>query len=85
MGGKEGERVGTVPQIALNLDLSSDLLLDLARDELGLVHAFESDDIVRLDFCPSEIDPTELSLAERTADLELRERPVVVWSRTAEP
>lgn len=73
---------GDSPEVTLNLNFSSDLLLDLAGDDLGLVHALEGDDVVRSYLGPSEVDPTELSLSEWTTDLELGERPVVMLAGT---
>ena len=52
-----------LPQVLLNLDLSSDLLLYSTRNDLALVQAFQRNNEVRWCFCTSKVDSTEFALA----------------------
>jgi hypothetical protein len=81
--GCQDVKASHAPEVALDLDLPPDLLLDLGRHKLVLIHALESDDVVGCDLCPSQVDSTELALSERATDLELRQRPILVRSKTA--
>lgn len=59
----EVSRDADVPQVLLDLDLSSDLLLYSTRNDLALVQAFQRNDEVRWCFSASKVDSTEFALA----------------------
>ncbi|KAF5315292.1 hypothetical protein D9619_007381 [Psilocybe cf. subviscida] len=64
-----------VPQVLLDLDLAPDLLLDLGRDDLGLVERLHGEDELGLDFGAHHVDAPELALAEGPPDVEVVQAP----------
>mgnify|MGYP006876508403 CR=1 FL=1 len=62
--------VSASPEVLLNLNLSSHLLLDPSRDDLLFVQALERDDEMRSRLGPSEVDPSEFPFPEGSPDRE---------------
>lgn len=59
-----------IPQVALNLNFSPQLLLNLSFHQLFLVQTFKCDDEFGLGSGPCHVDPSELSLSQRSTNLE---------------
>ena len=62
-------------QVALNLNLPTELNLHIVLDELALVQDLERDDELRL-LLPREIDVAKLAFAQRFPDFEVIDRPL---------
>lgn len=62
-----------LPQILLNLNLPSYLLLNFAIYDLGLVQALESYDEMRGSVCARQVNASKLSFAKWTADGEVNQ------------
>lgn len=61
------------PEILLDLDLPSDLLLYSVLEDLGLHQAFQRDDVLRA-LRPRQVDTTELSSSQRFSDFKVGQR-----------
>lgn len=70
---EQAQDVG-VPEMGLDFDLPTELVLDPVFDELRLEEDFQTDDVLCL-LLAGEIDGAELALPKRLADLEVVERP----------
>ena len=63
-----------VPEVALDLDLAPQLVLDLRRAQLAFEEDFEGDDVAALAL-PREVDAAKLALAQGATDVKVREGP----------
>lgn len=70
---EKSENVG-VTKVALNLDFSSQLMLDLSFDQLLLVEDLQTDNIFGA-FLTCKIDTTIFAFAKWLSDFEIVERP----------
>lgn len=65
----------SVPQVRLDLDLSSKLVLDSGPEQLVLLEHLQRYDVVGL-LLSRQVHRTKLALAQRQTDLEVRQAPV---------
>lgn len=63
------------PQVLLDLNLSSNLLLHLALDDLGLVETFEGEDVARRALCADHVHTAKLAFSEWPAHVKVGQVP----------
>ena len=63
----------------LDLDLSSELMFHLSLDQLRFEEDFQRDDVLALLFS-GQVNVSELSFAQRSANVEVVQSPVVTRS-----
>ena len=71
----EAKDVG-VPEVLLDLDFASDLFLNPGLDNLLLVEALESEDVVGFSLRPNHVDMSKPAFAQRTTDVKVVQVPV---------
>ncbi len=65
-----------MPEVALDLDLAPELMLDLRLLQLRLEEDLQRHDVLGL-LLPGQVNVAELALAERPADVKVLELPAV--------
>ena len=68
-----------LPEVRLNLNLSSELMFHLSLDQLRFEEDFQRDDVLALLFS-GQVNVSELSFAQRSAYVEVVQSPVVTRS-----
>ena len=68
-----------LPEVRLDLDLSSELMFHLSLDQLRFEEDFQRDDVLALLFS-GQVNVSELSFAQRSAYVEVVQGPVVTRS-----
>ena len=64
-----------MPEVLLDFDLATDLLLHSGLDDLRLVETLEGEDVFWLDFRADHVNPTKFAFAERAADVKVGKVP----------
>ena len=64
-----------MPEVLLDFNLPTDLLLHSGLDDLRLVEAFESEDVFWLDLGADHVNSTKFAFAERAANVKVGEMP----------
>lgn len=62
-----------LPQVLLNLNLPSDLLLHLSLNDFLFVQALQRHDEMRSSFRSCQVDSSEFALSQRSADSKSRQ------------
>ena len=73
-----------VPEILLDFDLATDLLLYSGLDDLGLVETLEGENVVWLDLGANHINTAKLAFAQRATDVKVGEVPFARGARSWE-
>jgi hypothetical protein len=73
-----------MPEILLDFDLATDLLLHSGLDDLGLVETLEGEDIIWLDLGADHVHAAEFAFAQGTADVKVGEVPFSRGARSRE-
>ncbi len=60
-----------MPEVLLDFNLATDLLLHSGLDDLGLVETLEGENVIWLDLGADHVDPTKLAFAKRAADVKV--------------
>ncbi len=71
-----------MPEVLLDFDLATDLLLYSGLHDLGFVEALEGEDVFWLDLGADHVDAAKFAFAQRTADIKVGKVP---FSRGACP
>ena len=73
-----------MPEVLLDFDLTTDLLLDSRLDNLGLVETLEGEDVIWLDLGANHVNATEFAFAQGAADVKVGEVPFSRGARSWE-
>jgi hypothetical protein len=73
------------PQVLLDFNLTTDLLLDLALDDFRLVETLESNNVLRRAFCSDHVDPTEFSFTQGSTHVKVGQMPLTGGAVTIVP
>ena len=73
-----------MPEVLLDFDLTTDLLLDSRLDNLGLVETLEGEDVIWLDLGANHVNAAEFAFAQGAADVKVGEVPFSRGARSWE-